>query len=369
MSEQTQDNASYLHDAFDSLSAYPFWEVQDVYEPKDPVVKEKAHVWRYEDFEPLLIEAAETVSHEIADRRGIILRNPAYDMSRPFTTNSQFSAYSIYRPGEVFTPHIHTPAASRMVLRSDGGGYTTVEGEKCYLERGDLILTPGGTWHDHGNEGKDLLIWVDMLDIPVPAFFNAYRFAFDYKEGGESKKMQTPHRSPLYSSRHYGFGGLRPRFAEFDVANGNGSPQMHFKYKDVRAALNAVRDEAGDPYDGIILDYVDVRNGGPIQKTQNFSMQLLRPGEQTLSHRHTSSAVYVVLEGEGSVIVNGEELKWQESDVFCVPSYHWHEFKNSEKGDAVLYSVSDSPSLKALGFYWEDRKTASGEIVTVGSTC
>ena len=55
--------------------------------------------------------------------------------------------------------------------------------------------------------------------------------------------------------------------------------------------------------------------------------------------------------------------------MFCIPSYHWHEFKNSDKGDAVLFCVSDSPSLEALGFYWEDRKTASGEIVTVGRTC
>ena len=366
MQEQKEETETNLHNAFDDLSAYPWWEIQDVYEPQEPMVKEKAHLWRFADFEPLLIEAARTVSHELADRRGIVLRNPANDMSSPFTTNSLFAAYSVYRPGEIFTPHVHTPSASRMVLRSDGGGYTTVEGEKCYCERGDLISTPSGTWHDHGNEGKDHLIWVDMLDIPVPRFFNAYRFGFDYREDGEPKKMQTPHRSSSYSSRHYGYGGLRPRFAEMEVASGSGSPQMHFKYKDVRAALSALEAEVGDPYDGIILDYVDVRNGGPIQKTQNFSMQLLRPGEETLAHRHTSSAVYVVLEGEGSVVVNGEELKWAESDVFCVPSYNWHEFKNSDRGDAVLYCVSDSPSLKALGLYWEDRVMPSGEIETVG---
>ena len=35
------------------------------------------------------------------------------------------------------------------------------------------------------------------------------------------------------------------------------------------ARPDAVRDEAGDPYDGVIVDYVDVMTGGPIQKTQN----------------------------------------------------------------------------------------------------
>ena len=150
MLDQKKDTENSLHDSFDGLSAYPWWEVQDVYEPRDPIIKEKPHLWRFADFEPLLVEAAETISHELADRRGIVLRNPAYDMKRPFTTNSLFAAYSIYKPGEIFAAHIHTPAASRMVLKSDGGGYTTVEGEKCFCERGDLILTPGGTWHDHG---------------------------------------------------------------------------------------------------------------------------------------------------------------------------------------------------------------------------
>ena len=137
---------------------------------------------------------------------------------------------------------------------------------------------------------------------------------------------------------------------------------------DVRAALNAVRDEPGDPYDGVIVDYVDVMTGGPIQKTQNFSMQLLRPGEHTMSHRHSNGGVYVCIEGSGHTIINGEEFAWAENDVFCVPSMHWHEHVNgSDKEDAVLYCVSDAPALEKLGLLWEERKTATGEIVAIGN--
>ena len=358
-----------VYNALVGLDAFGFWLVQADMEPAEPPVREKPHVWRFAEFEPLLHRAAEIIPHELADRRGIILRNPGCDPTRPSTTNTQYCAYSIYNPGEVFTPHIHSAAASRMLLESDGKGYTNVEGEKCYLERGDLIITPGGTWHDHGNEGNEPMIWVDMLDIPVSILFNAAKFGWDYKENGVKMDRQSTTRSHLYSKRHFGVGGIRPRFAQTRLGNDTGSPQLHWKYEDVRSVLDATRDETGDPYDGIIVDYVNVMDGGPVQKTQNFSMQLIRPGEHTLSHRHTNSTVYVCIEGSGATIINGKKYDWTENDVFCVPSYHWHEHVNANaKEDAVIYSVSDAPALEKLGLFWEERKTSSGSIVTSGNT-
>lgn len=356
--------------AANELSAFPFWTVQDDFEPREPRVIEKPHVWHFADFEPHLLKAAEIVPPELADRRAIVFRNPGYgDLPKHSTTNTQFCAYSIYKPGEIFAPHIHSPSASRMLIKSDGKGYTTVEGEKCYLERGDLVITPNGTWHDHGNEGDEPMIWVDMLDIPVAAMFNAGKFGWEYTENGVSMERQTPSRSHLYSSRHFGTGGVRPRFAQSQVGNNAGSVQLHWKYADVRAALNAVRDEPGDPYDGIIVDYVDVMTGGPIQKTQNFSMQLLVPGKHTLSHRHNNSSVYVCIEGSGHTIINGVKHEWSESDVFCIPSNHWHEHVNaSDSEDAVIYCVTDAPAMEKLGLLWEEQKTPNGEIVVLGNT-
>ena len=50
--------------------------------------------------------------------------------------------------------------------------YTNIEGERCEASRGDLILTPNGTWHDHGNEGTTPVIWIDMLDWPLMEMFD-----------------------------------------------------------------------------------------------------------------------------------------------------------------------------------------------------
>ena len=81
-------------------------------------------------------------------------------------TNTMRCAISIYNPGDVAPAHIHSANASRTIL-SDTGGYTNVEGERCEAKRGDLILTPNGTWHDHGNESSTPVIWIDMLDWPL----------------------------------------------------------------------------------------------------------------------------------------------------------------------------------------------------------
>jgi gentisate 1,2-dioxygenase len=32
---------------------------------------------------------------------------------------------------------------------------------------GDLVLTPSWTWHDHGSESAEPVIWMDGLDVPL----------------------------------------------------------------------------------------------------------------------------------------------------------------------------------------------------------
>ena len=88
------------------------------------------------------------VDLETAERRALVFANPGLG-GRPYITNTLFAAYSIYNPGDVAAVHKHTPSASRFVLEGNGG-FTNVDGEKVMLERGDLVLTPNGLWHDHG---------------------------------------------------------------------------------------------------------------------------------------------------------------------------------------------------------------------------
>ena len=55
------------------------------------------------------------------------------------------------------------------------------------------------------------------------------------------------------------------------------------------ANLMALKEHAGDPFDGVFLEYVNPLTGGPTLQTFSCQIQLLRPREKTRSHRHTST--------------------------------------------------------------------------------
>lgn len=42
------------------------------------------------------------------------------------------------------------------------------------MEPGDFIITPAWTWHDHGHDGDDPMVWMDGLDIPIVAAFGVF---------------------------------------------------------------------------------------------------------------------------------------------------------------------------------------------------
>src|SRR4029077_20450771 len=139
---------------------------------------------------------------EFTDRQSILLTNPGLN-GRLQVTNTIRCAISIYNPGDIAPAHVHSPNASRTIL-SDKGGYTNVEGERCEAARGDIILTPNGTWHDHGNDGQVPVIWIDMLDWPLMEFLDCAGVDQDFQPGSGSnaKSHETTHGNG-YSGRLY----------------------------------------------------------------------------------------------------------------------------------------------------------------------
>lgn len=126
--------------------------------------------------------------------------------------------------------------------------------------------------------------------------------------------------------------------------------------------MPAVAGDAADAHDdGVCLDYTNPITGGPTMPTINCRAQMLRPGEETRPHSHTSSTIYHVVEGAGVTTVGTdkdgtEALAWGRRDCFFVPSMAWHSLKNNSKTEpAILFSVSDRPVLESLGLYREEQ--------------
>ena len=60
-------------------------------------------------------------------------------------------------------------------------------------------------------------------------------------------------------------------------------------------------------------------------------------------------------------IINGQRFDWQERDIFCVPSWAWHEHVNaSQTDDACLFCFSDLPVMEKLALFREEALTDGG---------
>jgi gentisate 1,2-dioxygenase len=345
-----------FHERMHANHMYGLWELASQMTPQ-PQPKMIAHMWPWATLESIIAESADAVP--VGDeRRALQLFNPGLD-GRWATTNNLIAAVQILLPGEVARAHRHSPTAIRFIIEGTGA-YTAVDGERVYMEPGDLILTPSWAWHDHGNETKDRVVWMDGLDIPLIASLEAMFFQF-------YSAPQVPTSRPANASKAlYGEGQLNPTWVK---EKSQTSPLLLYSWKQTWAALDALRDHAGSPYDGIALDYRHPQTGGPVMPTMGCRIQMLRPNERTKAHRHTGSAVYHVVKGQGETIIDGRKFSWREGDIIALPPWSVHEHVNcSATDDAVLFSIQDAPVLNALGLFYEEELSENGGHQQITST-
>ena len=238
-------------------------------------IKAAPHRWRWREIGPYLDRIADIAKNsdvspiEFAERQQFLLTNPGLG-GRLQVTNTIRCAVSIYNPGDVAPVHIHTPNASRTIL-SENGGYTVVEGERCAAARGDLILTPHGTWHDHGNDGATPVVWIDVLDFPLMEFLDCVWLDDEFHgERAGNNRAQAAKLTDGYSQKLYGTGGMVPGFVSHQrgIAR-HATPMIHYRGAEIRKALAGLAKEAGDPYEGITLAFVNPVNGEPVFPTSS----------------------------------------------------------------------------------------------------
>ncbi|MGB7783482.1 MAG: cupin domain-containing protein, partial [Pseudolabrys sp.] len=143
----------------------PLWEVLKGLVTPEPKTQMVPALWKFPEVEKLMLEAGDVITAEEAERRVLVLENPG-EPGKSRVTNSLFAGIQLIMPGEIADAHQHVASAIRFVLKGKGA-YTAVEGEKSSMEHGDFIITANWAPHDHGNPGKEPVIWLDVLDMPT----------------------------------------------------------------------------------------------------------------------------------------------------------------------------------------------------------
>jgi gentisate 1,2-dioxygenase len=320
----------------------PLWEVLHALVPPQPRPQAQAAIWRYAELREQVLEAGRLISAAEAERRVLILENPGL-RGQSCITQSLYAGLQLILPGEVAPAHRHTQSALRLVLDGEGA-YTSVDGERTTMRRGDFIITPSWTWHDHGNPSEQPVVWLDGLDIPTVRFLDA---GFAQKADTASQAPQRPEGDAL---ARYGANML-----PMDYTPQPADPTRLFVYpfERTRASLQALARGQADAHHGFKLRYVNPATGASPMPTIGACAQWLPAGFETRPLRSTDGTVHVCLLGGGQAQLPGQSWRFEENDILVVPS--WQALQLRADRDTLLFSFSDRPLQQALGLWREER--------------
>ena len=266
-----------------------------------------------------MAEAGEVMKEAQQARRALMFHNPGLQRGATHTINM---GVQMIMPGETAWAHRHSIAALRFIIAGDPGLVSVVDGERCVMEDNDLVLTPNWAWHDHHNTSAKPVYWLDVLDVPLVLNLNQ-----SFYEPGVGEDQPA----------------LPADFAPH--------ARLRYPWREIEPKLRAA---PLDPHDGHRRDYLNPATGGPTLPTLSCHALLLPPGFSGAQRRRTSSAVYFVVRGEGALEAGEEKLAFAKGDSLVAPNFCRTRLVNASKSeDAVLFSVEDTPVLKALGMYRE----------------
>jgi len=304
-----------LIEALERAHIHPLWDRYKRITPVAPQAKDAPMHWRWRDLEPFAERAAREVGIEDVERRALILANPAFG-GETVTTQNLIGAFTVLEPGDRAPPHRHTAAAIRFATRAEGA-LTIVNGRRCEMKDGDLVLTPPMCWHGHVNRGERRTVWFDAANMPAICALDASFF-----EPG------TRHDERFWEvgaegSSEYRFPGdeMRRRLAEAEVSP-DGARTVRYS-----------------------------KNGGSVMPT--LDLYLKRIESRTRPARGTYNAICLVTSGEGRSTIGEQRFEWSRHDVFTIPHWTWasHEARSAQ---ADLFIVTDRAIYERLDLLKEE---------------
>jgi gentisate 1,2-dioxygenase len=335
-----------FYDQISPHSLAPLWERLHMLVTRQPATPAQPGYWNYDQVvRPHLMRAGSLITAREAERRVLMLENPGMP-GQACITHSLFAGLQLIMPGEVAPAHRHAQSALRFIIEGRGA-YTAVEGERAMMEPGDFIITPGWTWHDHGNETGEPVVWLDGLDVPLVRLLDA---SFAEPANTESQTVTRP-----VGDSHARFGSnMVPVDWKPERAS---SPVFAYPYGRSREALATMaRNAAPDACHGYKLRYINPASGGSPMPTIGAFMALLPAGFGTAPYRSTDGTVYTVVEGTGETVIGDTVFRWKPRDIFVVPAWAWHRHRADK--EAVLFSFSDRPVQDVLSLWREERGDA-----------
>jgi gentisate 1,2-dioxygenase len=329
-SPQTPADRSYeeMKKGWQAAHIRPLWENVLAHRSRDG--GPRPHLWKWDVLRPAVAEAVKITTPAAVERRVLQLVDPESTSPAAGTTTNISANLQVLLPGESARPHRHTMNALRFVMEGKGA-YTVVDGKSCLMEEGDLVITPGWTWHEHIHKGQGPIVWMDALDAPLHRYLGTDAFepgpAHDVPQLADDTAFATPNIVP-----------------DIDGDESTFSPVFRYPWAQAAAAVAA----APRAKDGARrVRYVNPLNGGSAMQLMDCYLAQIDRNEETVPYRTTSNAVCCVVEGTGTTRVGDDTLTWAPKDIFSLPHGNWITHR-AESDKATIFVVSDRDTLKRL---------------------
>ena len=323
----------------EAANLHPLWDRFKKITPVRPQPRDAPLIWRWKDIEQFAERAVSEVAIDDVERRALILVNPAF-AGETVTTSNLIAAFTVLDPGDRARPHRHTFAAIRFATRADGAA-TIVNGRRCDMREGDLILTPPMCWHGHINESNHRTVWFDAANIPLLRALDANFFEPGNPDSNEFW------RGDEGDERLWAEPGLIGADVPREDAH---SPKYRYSGEATRRLLSTV---PPGPDGARTVRYTNPLTGGAVMHALDcYSVRLPR-GKPTRAKRATCNAICLVVSGAGRSHIGDHSFEWSRHDVFSIPHWTWASHE-SEGGDADLFIVSDKAAYQRLDLLREE---------------
>ena len=220
--------------------------------------------------------------------------------------------------------------AIRFVIEGKGA-HTVVDGKSCLMEEGDLVITPGWTWHEHVHKGTGPIVWIDALDAPLHRYLGTDKFEPGPAHDLPGLSPTRPRsRSPNIVPEAAADLPYSPVFRYPWAAGGRGGARRPASGRTARAACaTSIRRHRrlGDAADGLLPDADRPHRDHPVPHHQQRRVprgRRQRHHPRRRGHDHLGP-----------------------KDIFSLPHGNWITHV-AETEKATLFLVTDRDALKRL---------------------
>ncbi len=115
----------------------------------------------------------------------------------------------------------------------------------------------------------------------------------------------------------------------------------------------------------LMLENPGLQGASRITQSLYAGLQLILPGEVAPSHRHTASALRLVVEGEGAyTAVDGERATMRPGDLILTPSWTFHDHGNPGQTPVVWMDGLDIPIVNTFDASFAEHHPSETQPVT-----